>query len=523
MQQSIVSPDWTKVPQFAPPAAPQAAIGRPKVTVMLITYNHAKYIGEAIESILAQRTDFSFAIHVIDDCSTDGAQDIIRDYAARYPGVVKPFINAQNIGREVTQKNFYRGMQTLDGDYICILEGDDYWIDPDRLQRHVAFLEENPDFVACANNTLKVYEDGSKEPHLLQPPQPREVHDIDDLIMISSFFHASSLTFRNVFRGAVPKYLSSPLSCDIFINIAHAQFGKIRFYPEPASVYRAHGGGLFSQMSQTKGWMWNIDSFQACNRWLGYRHVRTFARSIWNYCNLLLVHGREEDGLTPQMRRKYEKVRDRYRALDRLLVRGDLALARWLPGWKPRTGPAVLELGCGDRKPLRRVTVDCRRETDPDVLADLEQPRWPFPDNYAEEVHFDRSLEHMGRDFATFQAMIRELYRVCRSGARVYITAKHPWHNSFVNDPTVVRVVTPTIMAMFDRTTPMTAEPAPVAVANGVDFELAQRQISLDEPYLTQYQTGQISHNDVARLIDSNVNVCTGFQIELVVHKPPRA
>ena len=107
---------------------------------------------------------------MIDDCSTDGAQDIIRDYAARYPGVVKPFINKKNIGPKVTQKNFYRGMRTLDGDYMAILEGDDYWASPHRLQTHITFLEANPDFVACANNALKVYEDGSQEPHIFRPP-----------------------------------------------------------------------------------------------------------------------------------------------------------------------------------------------------------------------------------------------------------------------------------------------------------------------------------------------------------------
>ena len=156
---------------------------------MIITYNHSKYLAQAIESVLSQKTDFAFAIHVIDDCSTDGAQDIIRDYAARYPGVVKPFINKKNIGGKVTQRNFYKGFCTLDGDYIAILEGDDFWTSSQRLQTHVAFLDANPDFVACANNTLKVYEDGSQAPHLFMPPS-KEVYDVDDLIL--SFRHSST-------------------------------------------------------------------------------------------------------------------------------------------------------------------------------------------------------------------------------------------------------------------------------------------------------------------------------------------
>lgn len=490
---------------------------------MIITYNHAKYIAQALDSVLAQKTEFSFAIHVIDDCSTDGAQDIIRDYAARHPGVVKPFINKKNIGSKVTQKNFHRGLCTLDGDYIAILEGDDYWISPDRLQTHVAFLEANRDFAACANNTLKVYEDGSgKEPHLVQPPLPKEVHDIHDLIMLSSFFHASSLTFRNVFRGRVPRYLRSPLSCDIFITIAHAQFGKIRFFPEPWSVYRAHAGGLFSQMSQTKGWMWNIDSFRACNRWLGFRYLPTFSRSIWNYCNLLLRDGRAEDGFTPEKRRAYAAIRRRYRWLDKASHRLDILLARWVPGRRAATAPAKLNLGCGRVNVIRMINVDIRRDVDADMVLDLERTPWPWPDDYAEAVYFERSLEHMGADFTTFQAMMRELYRVSQPGARIMIGAKHPWHNAFINDPTCVRVVSPSVLSLFDRQTPAHADPAPVAERNGVDFEIVQRQVNLDEPYLTQFQTGQLSHEEAARLIDSALNVCSGFQIELRVHKPPR-
>lgn len=489
---------------------------------MIITYNHAPFIGQAIESVLAQKTDYPLAIHVVDDCSTDGAQDIIRDYAARYPGVVKPFINKKNIGSKVTQKNFHYGFSTLDGDYIAFLEGDDYWASPDRLQAHIAFLEANPDFVGCANHTIKVYEDGTgREPHLFQPPSG-EVHTIDDLIMIRSFFHTASLTYRNVFRGKVPRYLRNPLSCDIFITIAHAQFGKIRFFPETWSVYRSHAGGLFSQMSQTKGWMWNIDSFRACNRWLGYRYFQQFAKTIWHHCDLLLINGQEADGFTAEKRAEYTKIRHRYRLLERAWWRLDSALAKWIPGRRAKSASAVLNMGSGIRRPLSMVNVDNRPEVDPDMIVDLERTPWPWPDNYAREVRFERSMEHMGRDLSTLEAMMRELYRVCEPGARVHITAKHPMHNTFIHDATVVRVVTPAVMSLFDRATPLDNEPNPRALQNKLDFEIVQRQVSLDEPYRTQFQTGQIAQEEMARLVDSSLNVCTEFQIELKVHKPPR-
>ncbi len=490
---------------------------------MIITYNHAKFIAEAIDSVLEQKTDFPFAIHVIDDCSTDGTSDIVRDYAARHPGIVKPFINKKNLGHKGTQKVFYKGFQTLDGDYMAILEGDDYWASPNRLQNHVAFLEANPDFVACACNTLKIYEDGSgKEPHIFQPPPDKEVHELDEIIMLSSFFHASSLTFRNVFRGKVPRYFRSPLSCDIFVTIAHAQFGQVRFFPEIGSVYRAHASGLFSQMTQTKGWMWNIDSFRAFNRWLGLRHFPQFTKSIYHYCDRLLVNGREEDGFTPEKRRFYEAVRRRYRWAEKAYRRVDLWLSKRIPGRRAKSAPARLNLGCGDRRFVPLINVDIRRDLDVDMVVDLERTPWPFPDNYAKEVFFERSLEHMGADFTTFQAMMRELYRVCEAGARVVINAKHPWHNSFVNDPTCVRVLNPAVLSLFDRLVSTHLEPPLVAQRNDVDFEIVQRQALLEEPYKSQFEAGELSPDDITYLADANLNVCSAIQVELRVHKPPR-
>ena len=107
------------------PAAEESPGRRPTVTVMVITYNHAKYIARALDSVLCQNVDFPLVIHVVDDCSTDGAQDIIRDYAARHPGVVKPFISKKNIGlRFPPQRNFYRGLRTLDGDFHCLFRID---------------------------------------------------------------------------------------------------------------------------------------------------------------------------------------------------------------------------------------------------------------------------------------------------------------------------------------------------------------------------------------------------------------
>jgi glycosyltransferase involved in cell wall biosynthesis len=508
------------------PATVAAAPRRPTMTVMVITYNHAKYIGRCLDSILAQKVDFPLAIHVADDCSTDGAQDIIRDYAARYPGVVKPFINKKNIGRKVTQKNFYRGFSTLDGDYCAVIEGDDFMASRHRLRTHVEFLEANPDYVGCANHTLKVYEDGSKDPHLFLPSPEKPDHWLQEFILLESFFHASSLTFRNVFRGRVPRYLRSPLSCDIFMTIAHAEHGKIRFFPEPWSIYRAHIGGLFSSMSALKGWMWNIDGLRACNRWLGFRHFPVFAEAIRRYCEYVVKHATAEQGATPELIRKYQRLGRRYAWLSRQYLRGQALLAvargRLSPPRVHVGEPQSLNLGSGSGRRPDFINVDIRPDVAPDVLWDLNRTPWPWPTDFAERVRLLKTLEYLGPTPERLQAILRELYRVCRDGATVAIKSTHPRTRQFLDDPKIVRTITPELFQPFDATLPHGAGEAPLAEANGVDFEVVQAQVILAEPYLSQLRRGELSSEGVQELLQTRLDVALEHRIELRVHKPPR-
>lgn len=493
---------------------------RPTLSVMIITYNHAQYISQAIESVLSQQTDYSYEIHVVDDCSTDGTGEIIKNYETKHPGKVFCHINESNLG--VPNSSYY-GALHQNGEYIAVLEGDDYWIDPNRIQKHIEFLDANRNFVGCANNTIKSFEDGSgKPPELFFNVNPKEAHTIKDLIAISSFFHTSSVTLRNIFGGKLPKYFNSPFMCDIFSMIIYAQYGDIRFFPDVAAVYRIHPGGNYSTMNKTKGWMWNIDGYCACNKWLKFRYFRSFSARIWSYCDMLLRDGREDDGLTPAKRNHYQKIRTRYKRFDELIHIVDVGLSRLCPSRPVRSVPTKLNLGCGRGRRLRAINVDVRRSVEPDLVVDLERFPWPFPDNFCDEVFFDRSLEHMGESADVFQSIMRELYRVCRPGARISILAKHPFNALYFSDPTCVRPVSPITMSLFDRSTDPRAAIEPLAVINGVDFEVTGRSVVLADYLKDQFETGTISEQQAHHLVETTVNAATDYQISLSVHKPPR-
>lgn len=120
-------------------------------TVLMVSYNHRAYIRRAIESVISQQTNYRFKVHIFDDGSSDGTADIIREYAARYPDLIFPFIAEENMG---AQENFWRAYRSVDTKYCACLECDDYWCDNEKLQLQIEVMEQNPDCSFCAHNTL---------------------------------------------------------------------------------------------------------------------------------------------------------------------------------------------------------------------------------------------------------------------------------------------------------------------------------------------------------------------------------
>lgn len=125
------------------------------VSVILLTYNQQDYIARAIEGVVMQRTDFPVELIVADDCSTDSTPAICRDYAARYPGVIRLVENPVNKG---LVDNYFDTVMLARGKYIADCAGDDYWDDPDRLQRQVDSLEADESAVLAFTNYRRYYE-----------------------------------------------------------------------------------------------------------------------------------------------------------------------------------------------------------------------------------------------------------------------------------------------------------------------------------------------------------------------------
>lgn len=265
-------------------------IDQPFVSVMLITYNHEKYIREALDCILMQERDFTIEINVIDDASTDKTQDIVREYAELYPDIVNCYFNPVNAGHIATQLNTIRGFRTLRGRYFSILEGDDYWTDPSKLAKQVAFLEGHTDFVACAHQTLKVFDDGSRPPEHFLPFKAfgRNVAEMYDLVSMGAAFHLSSIVYRNVFYQSPPACLYDKFSCDMTINMLYGMFGNFYCLDEYMSVYRVHDGGVFSGRTYETHWCFHLHGFRRFALYLGPRYWFMFAKAVRGFTGYVL-------------------------------------------------------------------------------------------------------------------------------------------------------------------------------------------------------------------------------------------
>ena len=149
------------------------------VSVIMATYFHEDYVAKALDSVLAQETTLRYEILVGDDASEDRTPDIIREYAAKYPDIIRPVLRKKNMG---ASRNGWDLRHRARGKYLASLEGDDYWLDPRKMQKQWEFLETHPEYSACCGKCLVVDENG--QPDYTRTPQfvwNKKEFTLDDL------------------------------------------------------------------------------------------------------------------------------------------------------------------------------------------------------------------------------------------------------------------------------------------------------------------------------------------------------
>ena len=217
-----------------------------KLSICVVTYNHKDYIAQALDSFLMQKTNFKFQVIVGDDCSTDGTTDILKEYAKKYPDIIKPIFREKNIGATKNALDVYSNAKTP---YVAICEGDDYWTDEYKLQKQVDFLETHPDYSICFHPVKVVYEgfDFEKTDEIYPTQKMIESGTTFELLLKANFIQPASVVYRWMFNQTnARQYFLDIIPGDWFISLLHAKEGKIKMLPEIMAVYRRHPQGIWS-------------------------------------------------------------------------------------------------------------------------------------------------------------------------------------------------------------------------------------------------------------------------------------
>jgi glycosyltransferase involved in cell wall biosynthesis len=243
-----------------------------RAAVMVITYNQAAFIPQTLDSILAQKVNFSWEILVADDGSTDGTRAIILDYQKRFPDLIKVFLRETNLG---TFRNTVRLIEDAEADFLAICEGDDYWTDENKLQKQVDFLSQNSGFVSCCHNVLHL--EAYKEEAPFSPRYPSEgnkVFEEKDFLERLPWIIAVSLVFRNP-RYFDPQFSEKMLAflkegnfplADWPYNFLLSKHGKTQYFDQIMAVYRLHEKGLWSSAKQHTQTRWNFQILSTMRR-----------------------------------------------------------------------------------------------------------------------------------------------------------------------------------------------------------------------------------------------------------------
>jgi len=213
-----------------------------KVSVCMITYNHENYLKQAIESVLIQKTHFDFELVIANDNSPDNTITVIEEFINQHPkGYKIKFINnKENMG---IMPNFINALKKCNGDYIALCEGDDYWIDENKLQKQVDFLEKNTDFTICFHK-VNVETNGTISDDTItgKSIQTTTIYDLAK----GNYMHTCSVVYRNHLFADFPNYFyTSPIG-DYYLHMLNAQYGKIHFINQTMAIYRVHNTSYWS-------------------------------------------------------------------------------------------------------------------------------------------------------------------------------------------------------------------------------------------------------------------------------------
>lgn len=253
----------------------------PKVSVVCMVYKHEPYLRQCFDGFVMQKTSFPIEILVNDDCSPDGSAKVMREYEEKYPDLFHCIYQEENQYSKGKMAWWEVLFPMAKGEYIAICEGDDYWIDPYKLQKQVDFMDQHPDYVACFHNARVQYDD-----HVSLFNALNENHDptTEDIIKRHWFIATPTLFFRNVLHD-YPEWRGEVLNGDYLLELLLAREGKFHYMDDVMAAYRQDGMGMSAVLNRNKVDMVDklIYLLERMKDYYDGEYASTFDESIRNY------------------------------------------------------------------------------------------------------------------------------------------------------------------------------------------------------------------------------------------------
>lgn len=245
---------------------------RPKVSVLVLTYDHEKYIRQALESALLQKTAWEYEVVVAEDCSRDRTAQLVREVSEINPGRIRILMRERNLG---LVRNFCDAYAACRGEYVAILEGDDFWQDSEKLQRMVEVLDEDPRLSFAFHDVRLSFDDG-RELNECCPSTLKSRFAIEDFIAHNPVPNCSALVFRHGLINEFPTWFSRQSYYDWPLHVLHLERGPAAYLREALSTYRVHKGGAWHGASSAYRVEKLAEIFRALNEHLDFRYNSVF-------------------------------------------------------------------------------------------------------------------------------------------------------------------------------------------------------------------------------------------------------
>jgi glycosyltransferase involved in cell wall biosynthesis len=214
-----------------------------KVSVLMISYNQDQFVGQAIDSVLSQRVDFEYELVIGEDCSTDRTREIVASFGAKFPDRIRLLLPKSNLGM---QENFKATLAACSGQYVAVLEGDDYWTSPLKLKRQVEFLDAHSDCAICFHSVVRSSPTGGQPESILPDSRYKQDRYTTRDLLVENFIPTCSVMFRRGLFGELPDWMGTLGFSDWPIHILNSECGSIGYIKQTMGVYRVHSEGAWS-------------------------------------------------------------------------------------------------------------------------------------------------------------------------------------------------------------------------------------------------------------------------------------